>query len=323
MPDLRATVDLEQIRTLLNQHFSAPITNLAHVEGGQISRTFSFCVGEQAYIIRFNKDNMLTSNLPKEAYLYQKLASSSIPMPPIVQVGRLGELHFAISHKTAGQMLQQLPVQEVRQLLPQLIEILDAIHHIDISETTGYGVFDDHGIGYAQSWRSFLRRVHAEEDERDYFGKWHHLFDDTFLEHHLFMALYQRMQSLLDFCPTERYLVQGSYSFRNILAQDGKITAILDWVDARYGDFVYDIAGLDFWCGWLHLPELFRQYYQQRQVDQPFYYKERLLCYQCYIALGAMRYYAATLQHDSYLWARSRILDLLSEQGYTLHDTHP
>jgi hygromycin-B 4-O-kinase len=309
--DLRAMVDLEQVQQLLNQHFSAPITDLASVEGGQISRVFSFRVGDQEYIVRFNKDNMLTSNLPKEAYLHQKLAPLSIPVPPIVHVGRLGNLHFAISPKVPGQRLETLSGQEVKVLLPQFIEILDAIHHVDVSHTKGYGVFDYQGVGQDASWRGFLSKVDEEEDERDYFGKWHHLFDDTFLERKLFEDIYQHMQCLLDYCPTERYLVYGSASLSNVLAQDGKITAVLDWVDARYGDFVYDIACLDFWYSWLHVPEAFQQYYQKRQTEIPFY-QERLLCYQCYLALGAIRFYAVRGDENSYQWTCRNILQRLN-----------
>jgi hygromycin-B 4-O-kinase len=311
MPDLRAVVEHEKILTLLNQHFTVPVTDLAPVEGGLVSRTFSFRAGEQEYIVRFNKDNMLTCNLPKEAYLYQRLASSPIPFPPIVHTGRLGELYFAISRKVPGKMLQQLPVQEVEQLLPQVIEILDAIHHVDVSDTQGYGTFDYQGRGLASSWRSSLSRVGEEEDERDYYGKWYHLFDDTFLERNLFKEIYQHMQHLLDYCPDERYLVHGGYNFHNILAQDGKITAVLDWVDAKYGDFVYDIAGLDFWCPWLHNLTCFQQYYQQQLADIPFF-KERLLCYQCYTTLDAMRFYASVGKEDSYQWVRQNLLQRLN-----------
>lgn len=306
MPDLRAVVHPDEVRHLLNQHFGTPVVNLTPVDGGQVARTFAFLVGEQEYIIRFNKDNMLTSNLPKEAYLSQKLAATRIPIPPILHVGRLGELHFAISRKVPGQMAQTLSAQEIKQLLPQLIEMLDSIHHIDVSDTRGYGVFNYQGRGLASNWQDFLAIIAKEEDERDYFGKWYHLFDDTFLERDFFKNIYRRMCSLLEYCPTERYFVHGNYSLHNILIQDGRITAVLDWVDARYGDFVYDIAGLDFWYPWLNVREAFQHYYEEQQVELPFY-KERLLCYECYTALSGLRFFAQTGDEPSYQIVRSLI----------------
>jgi hypothetical protein len=106
MSDLRPVVASEQVLALLGQHFSAPISDLVSVEGGQVARTFAFRANVQEYIIRFNHDTMLDSNLPKEAYLMRKFAETTIPLPPLLHVGRVGELHFAISCKMPGQMLE-------------------------------------------------------------------------------------------------------------------------------------------------------------------------------------------------------------------------
>ncbi|MBO0795458.1 MAG: aminoglycoside phosphotransferase family protein [Ktedonobacteraceae bacterium] len=305
MPDFRPLVDHDQILTLLRQHFRAPITDLAPVEGGQVARVFSFRTGEQAYILRFNTDN-LGSNFAKELYLSRIIVSPHIPIAPTLHVGHLGNLQFAISARMPGQLLEQLPLSEVKLLLPELMSILDAIHHVDVRTTTGYGIFNDQGVGCSASWRTYLCQVSEEEDE-GFYGKWYHLFEETFLERDLFERLYQQMLRLLDASPTERYLVHGDYSFHNMLAQDGKITAILDWIGAKYGDFVYDIAWLDFWSPGLQVHKQFQEYYHQRQVIVPSY-AERMLCYQCYIALDAMRFFAKRKEENAYVWVREHIL---------------
>ncbi len=245
MPDLRPIVASEQVLALLGQHFSTPISDLVPVEGGQVARTFAFRTNAQEYIIRFNHDNMLDSNLPKEAYLMRKFARAAIPIPPVLYAGRLSELHFAISRKMPGKMLEILSPQEVRDLLPQMLEILATLHGIDVSDTRGYGGFSDQGEGYFPSWSDSLRMINREEAENDYFGKWYNLFDETFLERELYVDLYRRMCDLLVYCPKDRYLIHRGLSLRNVLAQDGKITAVLDWLDASYGDIVYDITVLD------------------------------------------------------------------------------
>jgi len=308
MPDLRPALDDAQVLTALDQYVATPVTKLTPVEGGSVARTFSFEADAQAYIVRFNYDKMFDSNFPKEQYILQKLSSSSIPLAPLLFVGRLDELHFAISRRAEGQRLELLTPVEVRQLLPEMIRVLDTIHQNDISATQGYGVFNAQGQGLAKSWHGFLLEVEQEEeDERGYFGKWHHFFADTFLERDLFYRIYQRMQQLLDSCPTERYLLHRGYDLSNILAQDGKITAVVDWIGAGYGDFVYDIAWLDFWAPWLNVAEGFLLFYQERQIAVPAY-AERLLCYQCYIALDAMRFYAKGGHEQAYQWVRQVIL---------------
>ncbi len=308
MPDLRPVVTDAHVLALLHERFSTPVTDLVSVEGGSVARTFAFRTGSQDYIIRFNLDKMLASNFPKEAYLWQKLASTQIPIPPMLQVGRLGDLYFAISRKMPGNTLFHFTPEEIEQMFPQIMETLNAIHHVDVSNTQGYGVFNDQGRGMASSWHTFLRRIAHEELEQDYYGKWHHLFDDTFLERDVFEQVYQQMLRLLDFCPEERYLVHGSLSLANMLALNGKLTAVLDWLDARYGDFVYDIAILDYWSPGLRVHEHFQQYYQERQIMIPAY-EERILCYQCYVTLDAMRFFAKSGQEKSYQRVCARMLE--------------
>jgi len=306
MPDLQVAVASEQVLALLGQHFSMPISELAPVESGQVARTFSFRAGEQEYIVRFNADNMLTSNLPKEVYLAHKLASTSLPLAPILHIGRLGELHFAISRKMPGKMLEALTPQEVRELVPQILDILEVMHSVDTSETQGYGVFDYQGQGLASSWHGSLSKVAEEESEKNYFGKWHRLFDETFLERDLYESLYQRMCALLTHCPEKRTLLFGDFNGRNLLAQDGKITAVLDLLNASYGDAVYDIAALDFWWPWLGMREAFQEYQQQRGRELPFY-TERLLCYECYHALSGLRFFAKGGNEAAYQMVRTII----------------
>jgi hypothetical protein len=51
-----------------------------------------------------------------------------------------------------------------------------------------------------------------------------------------FEQLYSQMMQLIGNCPEEPYLVHSGYGFGNVLAQDGRITAALDWMDAWAGD---------------------------------------------------------------------------------------
>jgi len=299
-----------RVLALLRERFSPSATDLVPVEGGSVARTFAFRAGEEAYIIRFNLDRMLRSNFPKEAYLWEKLSSTSIPMPPVLQVGRLGDLHYAISRRMPGKTLSKTHAHELEQVFPQILEMLHAVHQIDVRDTEGYGVFDEEGRGMASSWHAFLGSIAEEELEQDYYGKWHRLFEETFLERTVFDRIYQQVLRLLPSCPEERFLVHGNPSLANLLAQDNTLTALLDWLDARYGDFVYDIAYLDYWLPGLRVRERFGRFYRERGIPVPAY-AERLLCYQCYITLDAMRFYAKSGQEQAYAWVRSRILEQL------------
>ncbi|MGA2663631.1 MAG: aminoglycoside phosphotransferase family protein [Nitrososphaerales archaeon] len=314
MPELRPEIDPEAVLSLLSQHFKGPVIGLAPVEGGPIMRAFRFVAGRDEYLVRFNRDNMMTSNLPKEEYVSRKLAPTKVPVPPVVHTGRMGDLHLAISLRMPGQIAATMPAREVESLLPQVISTLDDIRQVDVSDTAGYGVFDYLGRGMSSSWRDFLELIEKEEDERDFFGKWHRLFEDTFLELDLYRRIYDRMSGLLECCSSDRYLVHGSYTLHNVLAARGRVTAVLNWFDARYGDFVYDVAGLDFWYPWLGVREAFRRHCEEQKVEVP-HYRERLLCYECHVALSGLRFFAFAGNEPSYRTTRSLILKKLETPG--------
>jgi aminoglycoside phosphotransferase (APT) family kinase protein len=246
----------------------------------------------------------------KEAYVYDHFASSVIPIPRVVHLGRLMDVHFAISEKAPGQNLLQIPRSEYLALIPRQIELLDAIHQIPVGDKPGYGIFDGRGVAFWPSWRSHLAFVREEEPAGDFYEGWHALFESSFLERDLFEHLYSQMMQLIGNCPEERYLVHGGYGFGNVLAQDGRITAILDWMDARYGDFLFDAAWLDFWSPEDEWHARFQQHYERmsREVTS---YSERILCYQCYIALEALKFNAKAADRASYDYTRQRILSLL------------
>jgi hygromycin-B 4-O-kinase len=311
MPDLRPIVPIEQVSTLLQQHFHTPILDLLSVEGGQVARVFSFRTQEQEYIVRFNADKMLDSNFPKEAYVLRKLAGTALPLAPVLHIGQVKDLHVAISRKLPGKMLQEHTPEEALALVPQILELISIAHSIDTSETQGYGVFGYQGRGAAASWHASLLSVAEEEDERDYFGKWHRLFDETFLERDLFEYLYQRMKELLVFCPQERTLLLKAFDTRNLLAEHGKITAVLDLLNASYGDRIYDIVALDFWWPSSGIREAFLADQQQCGRDLSFY-AERLLCYECHHALDGLRFFAKSGNEQGYQMVRTIIQQKLA-----------
>jgi hygromycin-B 4-O-kinase len=311
-PGIKPIVTTDTVLPLLQEHFGSAVQDLAAIQGGDVAQAFSFRVapgpGAGEYIVRFNAPMLIS--FEKEAYAYAHFASPEIPIPRVVLVGRLGELDYAITEKAPGRNLLQIPRDEYVALIPRLIEVLDAIHRVPVGDRPGYGVFNGSGVGRSPGWRAHLEAV-MEEPEGDFFEGWHALFETSFLERDLFERLYTQMQQLVEHCPEERYLVHGDYGYGNVLAEDGRVTAVLDWMGARYGDFLYDVAWLDFWSpvdGWR---ERFEQHYRRMGRDVP-HYRERVLCYQCYMALEALKFYAKLGAKPSYDFAAGRIDSLLS-----------
>ena len=63
---------------------------------------------------------------------------------------------------------------------------------------------------------------------------------------------YGRLESLADSVGEARHLVHEDIAGDNVRIANGQVTAVVDWGNARYGDFLYDLAGLTFWVPWYH-----------------------------------------------------------------------
>src|SRR5690242_2337695 len=305
MPEIKPEIDPEWARALAERELGVPVAEMRELDGGEIARTFAVTTGGEEYVPRFNRH--MGANFEKEAYLSRLTSLAHIPIAPIVAVGRAGDLHFSITRLVEGTRADQLPEEEQEALVPALLETLEAIHGVDVSKTTGYGTFGDDGAGLFPGWRASLAQIREEDPAWDFYGKWHTLFETTFLERDLFDDLYARMLGLLDACPEERWLVHGNYGFGNVLARAGRVAAVLDWIDAKYGDFVYDLAWLDFWAPHRDYPN---RYLRRQPSGNPRIprFTERLRCYKLYIGLDAMRFFAKAGREDAYRFARERAL---------------
>jgi hygromycin-B 4-O-kinase len=304
MPDLRPEVEDREVLGLLARHFDGPVTRLEPLEGGQIARTFAFAVGGEDFVLRV--DRRLGANVEKQAFVARLLDGTGIPIPALLHRGRLGDLYYAISRKAHGTPVSDLAPDAQATLVPALAGMLDAIHAVDVEGTSGYGPAGDDGNGLFPSWPAYLTAVREEEPEWDFYGRWHVLFDTTFLQREVFDRAFAAMERLLPSCPEERSLIHGNYGFGNVLAADGQITAVLDWQEAGYGDPLLDVAQLDFWDAGTDWADVFLERYVQRDATVS-HFAERVRCYQLHTGLDALRFFAKKGDEGAYRWVRDRL----------------
>ena len=288
MSDIKPIIEESLILDLLNKSFDQPIEQLESIQGGHMAQVFSFRSGSDDLVIRFTKENL--GSFQKEKFIYDNFATPTLPIPPIIKLGEIGNLYYAISKKMTGRELTALSKDEYMQTLPSNMQTLLAIHQSDVGRFTGYSWIGDDGNGMAQSWEEALTSV-IKENPDDFYGRWHTLFDTTFLDRKYFETVYQHMVSLIPFCSADRYLIHRDYEYNNVLAENGKVTAVLDWEQASYGDFVYDIAYLNFWRTELDLASPFHDFYAQHGMDLS-HFEKRIACYTLYNGLDGLRFFA-------------------------------
>jgi hygromycin-B 4-O-kinase len=306
MSAVKPPLDPVTVSAFLHRHLGAPVADVRRLRGGEICTAFAYAVAGERYVVRFGAD---AGGFLHDRHAHEQFAPSSIPIPRIHETGRFGEYAYAISPQAPGSTIWHLPVEAQEAVVPALIEMLDCIHQIDISGTTGYGYVDNAGVGQYARWVDYLRSI-AEEDPGDFYGRWHRLFDESFLERAIYERLLEQMGALLQYCPEERSLVHGDFGFDNVIVEDGRITAVLDWANMKYGDFLFDVAWLTFWPSPVRYADMFRRFYAERG-RAVLHYEERLRCYACYIGMDALRFFAHTGQREPYAWARDRALALL------------
>lgn len=306
MPGVRPQLDAATVETFLRRHLGAPVEDVRALRGGEICTAFAYSMAGERYVIRFSA---WASGFAHDRLAWERFAPAGIPIPRIHAIGRFGEQAFAISTYVPEHTIQHLPLAQQEALAPALVEMLDRIHALDIGATSGYGDVDGAGVGRCPSWATFLGAI-ADEDPDDFYGRWSRLYDDSFLERSLCEHLLAEMMALRAACPEERWLVHGDFGFDNVIVAEGRISAVLDWANMKYGDFLFDVAWLGFWPSPVRYADLFRLRHVEQGHAVP-RYADRVRCYTCYIGLVALRFFAHTGQRAPYDWTRDRVRALL------------
>jgi hygromycin-B 4-O-kinase len=297
----------KDLRNFLYAQYGSSVSNIQYLEGGEISQAYSFDAPDGEYIIRVSRHG--TDTFKKDQYAHFNFSSDSIPVPKVVHIGQIDAMYYyAVAKRVLGKPLSAFNDDDEKKGIkpknvPEMcIKLMDDIHSIDISNTTGYGPWNETGEAPKPSWREFIMSIGKE-------GWWADMFKNTFLEEGTYTLLYQRLGQLIEFCPEERQLIHGDFSLDNLICDGKQITAVTDWGDSKYGDFLYDIAWLIFWPSEYDFEKICNDYYTKRIFMN---YKERILCYQIHIALSLISFYAKSLQQDKYEWAKKRIDELMA-----------
>jgi len=280
---------------------------LVEVLDGQIAQTFSFTVGTDDYFVQFNAANMAQARRT-EVFFEDRLRARGIPLRRVVKSGAWNDLSYTVSAKVKGSPLSSLGDEDLLRVLPAVLDQLRALSTVEVHSTTGYGWLDDQCQGKFASWAGHLQAI-RDEFPGDFYDRWHRLFETSFLERAVFDRYYARLTELLPHVPEARHLVHGDFGYGNVFVHEGRVSALLDWQNARYGDPAFDLAGMMFWRPEALSKQIFEAYQNAWQdAAMPTNLRERVLCYRTYLGLDALRYSARTDNRGLY----DHVLTILS-----------
>jgi hygromycin-B 4-O-kinase len=285
-------------RDFLTNHLGRAVGDVELVGEGAWSRCFAFTDDGRERVVRFG-DYLDDFEKDRRAAAF---ASPALPVPEVWDLGEALGGYFAISTRAHGQPLEMVHALEWQAVLPGLLGVLDALRAIDVSDTSGFGGWDAAGAATCVSWRDFLLSVDADTPQRRTYG-WRQRLADSPVGDTPFDAGMRRLFELADACAVDRSVVHADLINRNVLVDAGRITAVFDWGCSFYGDFLYDLAWLEFWSPWhpslaaTDIRAEARRHYAEIGFDVPDL-DARLRCCLIHIGLDHQAYCAFTGELD-------------------------
>jgi hygromycin-B 4-O-kinase len=256
---------------------------------GHWSRAYSLVLDGREAVIRFGQH---AGDFRKDQVMAAH-TSAALPIPQIIEIGAAGDGYFAVSARAFGQALDSLDSDGIRAALPALLAVLDALREIDVTGTSGYGIWAPDQAGPAPTWAQALLAI-SQDNPR--LPGWRQALAASPAGTALYDRAYARLQQLAPSLPEDRHLVHGDL-LRNMLVRGPRITAVFDWANALYGDWLYDAAWLIFCTPWfprLHAIDITAELHQHwdRHGITPPDLQPRLQACLLHIGLGAMAYNA-------------------------------
>ncbi len=199
-------------------------------------------------------------------------------------------------------------------MLPSLFAALDAAREVDLRESTGYGGWGGDGNAAYPSWRAALLAIAEDWPEERTHG-WRERLITSPTGSAPFAEGLDRLEALTQYCPEERHLIHSDLLNFNVLVEDGRISAVIDWGCAMYGDFLYDLAWFLFWSPWypdwreIDFKSEAARHYASIGLEVP-YFEERLTCCQIHIGLAAQAYNAFKERWDALEETAQRTLEV-------------
>ena len=287
----------EEIERFLHKKYKKNI-KLEPVAVGMDSQVYAYEFQKQKYIIRINEK---LEGFKKDEYAYNNFRSDIIKIPRIIEYGNFNNDYYCISERINGITFQDDSSSLINNLLAKVVNVLNSINSVDISKTTGYGVFDSTtGNANYNTWKEFLLDIFSS----DY--NFNLIKEKKYVDNDLLEKLFKKYKDLIKYTNETRKLYHGDFGSNNLLVEADNILGVIDWDMASYGDPLYEIANTYFWSTWLLCMK--RSYaYFEKEYGNIKNYQELIKCYCIRIALIEIYENALIGNEEMTIWLQDRI----------------
>jgi hygromycin-B 4-O-kinase len=281
--------------TFLAERYGERATHLVPLGAGEWSRAYAFSLDDQQMVARFGAH--------EEDFLKDQrmaaMSTTALPIPKVIEVGKAPSGFFAVAERHYGILLDELDLQGMREVLPSLLQALDAIAELGTSTSRGYGIWQPDGDGPHATWADALLEVAGD---RQRIPGWRQALERSASATKAFDAGLAVLVDLLPDLPQDRHYIHSDLLHHNVLVQGDRIESVLDWGNSMYGDVLYEAAWLIFCWPWypawrdIDLRGALEEHWRQ-SGGLPDNLEHRLLAYQVHVGLGGMAF-NAYVGHD-------------------------
>lgn len=289
---VKTRADIAEVAQFVKERIDDSVTSVLPLTGGEIAQAYEIKVSRGScvfrlspYLLQFQRDQIAA----------ERFSSEDLPIPPIIKMGHFKDnIYYGLSEKAAGEKLSQLDPEEFLAAYPSVMETLAHIHRCELPEEAKYGAWSADGEPSCGSWHVYLTALldreapvgkDWEEQERLAFCR------DSF----------HRICEKISCTPR---LVHGDYGAENLFILNSKVSAVIDWGAAMYGDPVFDLAWLSFWYKDLDVVQSYSKYNPKLSGEQ---ITECMPAYWYFIGLRAVYFFRNSNQEKSALWAFQRL----------------
>jgi hygromycin-B 4-O-kinase len=232
----------DQVAGYLARTALADATTPMPLAAGAWSTAYALTIGERAMVLRISRYG---GDFAKDEAV-SAVVRGTLPVPAITVRGEIDGWAYAVSERLTGTALDDLDASDLAAVLPDLFDVMDAIARIDVGGH-GYGIWDEFRTGPHESWPEYLL---ACEHESPRVPGWRAALAASDIGLEPFERGLATLRRLAPDLPDHRRMVHRDLLARNVLVQGDRISGILDWGSACFGDPLYEAAWLLYCWGW-------------------------------------------------------------------------
>ena len=209
---------------------------------GAWSTAYALTVAGQAMVLRVSRYG---GDFAKDEAV-GAVVRGRLPVPAVTARGETGGWAYAVSERLTGTPLDDLDASALAAVLPDLFDVMDAIGRIEIGGH-GYGIWDASRTAPYRSWPEYLLAVDRETPR---VPGWRAILAASDVGSEPFERGLATLRRLAPELPDQRRMIHDDLLERNVLAEGDRISGVLDWGSASFGDPLYDAAWLLYCWGW-------------------------------------------------------------------------